>query len=117
MKYGLAYNTAYYGTDPDQMAAAARHAEESVRQLTAPDGELASQRKQLQQIAATTVETQAHPDVLSADAGRLPRAGPVVAALGPQKVEHELSGQLEMTGVLVVREACVGDYEVTFFVL
>ena len=28
MKFGLAYNTAYYGTDPDLMAAAARHAEE-----------------------------------------------------------------------------------------
>jgi len=27
MKFGLAYNTAYYGTDPDLMAAAARHAE------------------------------------------------------------------------------------------
>ena len=28
MKFGLAYNTAYYGTDPDLMVAAARHAEE-----------------------------------------------------------------------------------------
>ena len=28
MKFGLAYNTAYYGADPDLMAAAARHAEE-----------------------------------------------------------------------------------------
>jgi probable F420-dependent oxidoreductase len=27
LKFGLAYNTAYYGTDPDLMAAAARHAE------------------------------------------------------------------------------------------
>ncbi|HWG62386.1 MAG TPA: TIGR03619 family F420-dependent LLM class oxidoreductase [Streptosporangiaceae bacterium] len=27
MKFGLAYNTAYYGADPDLMAAAARHAE------------------------------------------------------------------------------------------
>lgn len=27
MKFGLAYNTAYYGTDPDLMTAAARHAE------------------------------------------------------------------------------------------
>ena len=27
MKFGLAYNTAYHGTDPDLMAAAARHAE------------------------------------------------------------------------------------------
>lgn len=27
MKFGLAYNTAHYGTDPDVMAAAARHAE------------------------------------------------------------------------------------------
>jgi hypothetical protein len=28
VKFGLAYNTAYYGADPDLMAAAARHAEE-----------------------------------------------------------------------------------------
>jgi alkanesulfonate monooxygenase SsuD/methylene tetrahydromethanopterin reductase-like flavin-dependent oxidoreductase (luciferase family) len=28
LRFGLAYNTAYYGTDPDLMAAAARHAEE-----------------------------------------------------------------------------------------
>jgi probable F420-dependent oxidoreductase len=28
MKFGLAYNTAYHGTDPDQMASVARHAEE-----------------------------------------------------------------------------------------
>ena len=28
LKFGLFYNTAYYGTDPDLMAAAARHAEE-----------------------------------------------------------------------------------------
>ncbi len=28
MKFGLSYNTGYYGTDPDQMAAAARHAEQ-----------------------------------------------------------------------------------------
>jgi probable F420-dependent oxidoreductase len=28
VKFGLAYNTAYYGTDPDLMVAAARHAEE-----------------------------------------------------------------------------------------
>ena len=28
MKFGLAYNTAYYGTDPELMAAVARHAEE-----------------------------------------------------------------------------------------
>ncbi len=28
MKFGLAYNTAYYGADPDLMAAVARHAEE-----------------------------------------------------------------------------------------
>lgn len=28
MKFGLAYNTAYYGTDPDLMVAVARHAEE-----------------------------------------------------------------------------------------
>jgi len=28
LKFGLAYNTAYYGADPDLMAAAARHAEE-----------------------------------------------------------------------------------------
>ena len=28
MKFGLFYNTAYYGTDPDLMVAAARHAEE-----------------------------------------------------------------------------------------
>jgi probable F420-dependent oxidoreductase len=27
LKFGLAYNTAYYGTDPDLMAATARHAE------------------------------------------------------------------------------------------
>jgi alkanesulfonate monooxygenase SsuD/methylene tetrahydromethanopterin reductase-like flavin-dependent oxidoreductase (luciferase family) len=27
MKFGLFYNTGYYGTDPDQMIAAARHAE------------------------------------------------------------------------------------------
>ena len=27
MKFGLAYNTAYYGADPDLMAATARHAE------------------------------------------------------------------------------------------
>jgi alkanesulfonate monooxygenase SsuD/methylene tetrahydromethanopterin reductase-like flavin-dependent oxidoreductase (luciferase family) len=27
VKFGLAYNTAYYGADPDLMAAAARHAE------------------------------------------------------------------------------------------
>jgi probable F420-dependent oxidoreductase len=28
MKFGLIYNTAYHGTDPDQMIAAARHAEQ-----------------------------------------------------------------------------------------
>jgi alkanesulfonate monooxygenase SsuD/methylene tetrahydromethanopterin reductase-like flavin-dependent oxidoreductase (luciferase family) len=28
VKFGLAYNTAYYGTDPDLMVAVARHAEE-----------------------------------------------------------------------------------------
>ena len=28
MKFGLAYNTAYYGADPDLMAGAARQAEE-----------------------------------------------------------------------------------------
>ena len=28
MKFGLAYNTAYYGTDPDLMVAVARHAED-----------------------------------------------------------------------------------------
>ena len=28
MKFGLSYNTGYYGTDPDQMTAAARHAEQ-----------------------------------------------------------------------------------------
>lgn len=28
VKFGLAYNTAYYGADPDLMAAPARHAEE-----------------------------------------------------------------------------------------
>jgi probable F420-dependent oxidoreductase len=28
LKFGLAYNTAYYGADPDLMAAAARHAED-----------------------------------------------------------------------------------------
>ena len=28
MKFGLAYNTAYHGADPDRMAAAARHAEQ-----------------------------------------------------------------------------------------
>ncbi len=28
MKFGLAYNTAYHGTDPDHMTEAARHAEE-----------------------------------------------------------------------------------------
>jgi len=27
MKFGLIYNTGYYGTDPDQLIAAARHAE------------------------------------------------------------------------------------------
>src|SRR6202022_3294179 len=27
MKFGLSYNTGYYGTDPDQMIALARHAE------------------------------------------------------------------------------------------
>ena len=27
MKFGLTYNTAYHGTDPDQMLAVARHAE------------------------------------------------------------------------------------------
>ena len=28
MKFGLSYNTGYYGTDPDQMIAVARHAEQ-----------------------------------------------------------------------------------------
>ena len=27
MKFGLIYNTGYYGTDPDQLIAVARHAE------------------------------------------------------------------------------------------
>src|SRR6266849_10382539 len=27
MKFGLSYNTGYYGTDPDQMTGVARHAE------------------------------------------------------------------------------------------
>lgn len=28
MEFGLFYNTGYYGTDPDQMIALARHAEQ-----------------------------------------------------------------------------------------
>ena len=28
MKFGLMYNTGFYGTDPDQMIAVARHAEQ-----------------------------------------------------------------------------------------
>jgi hypothetical protein len=28
MKFGLSYNTGLYGTDPDQMLAVARHAEQ-----------------------------------------------------------------------------------------
>jgi hypothetical protein len=28
MKFGLSYNTGFYGTDPDQMIAVARHAEQ-----------------------------------------------------------------------------------------
>ncbi len=28
MKFGLSYNTGYYGTDPDQMTGVARHAEQ-----------------------------------------------------------------------------------------
>ena len=31
MKFGLMYNTGIYGTDPDQMIAVARHAEQHTR--------------------------------------------------------------------------------------
>ena len=31
MKFGLVYNTGYYGTGPDQLIAAARHAEAWLR--------------------------------------------------------------------------------------
>jgi alkanesulfonate monooxygenase SsuD/methylene tetrahydromethanopterin reductase-like flavin-dependent oxidoreductase (luciferase family) len=56
LKFGLAYNTAYYGADPDLMATAARHAEKATAGPVAfpPDLAVADPLECLAYVAAAT---------------------------------------------------------------